>query len=219
MTSSFSSMLLFGLMLTCGLSINELEEQINVLNIYGDSIITWYAGEFKKIAELNFTRAVFLGSSYLKGIACESSLKLEELTDGKIISYYDSFVGFRHGPRVLVNENTLIVYLFSNNPHSLNYEKDLVREISSSRMGLYSVGVMEKEINGLLLDLEITMSGDKALSINEMFLPVVSVLPAQIIAFFKSLAFGLQPDSPSQRGVISRVVEGVTTYPYNEKVL
>jgi tagatose-6-phosphate ketose/aldose isomerase len=38
------------------------------------------------------------------------------------------------------------------------------------------------------------------------------VVPAQLLAFFKSLQLGLQPDSPSVTGAISRVVEGFPIY-------
>jgi tagatose-6-phosphate ketose/aldose isomerase len=51
----------------------------------------------------------------------------------------------------------------------------------------------------------------------EDFLPVVSVLPAQLLGFFKSLSFGLQPDSPSANGMIHRVVQGVNIYPYTKE--
>jgi tagatose-6-phosphate ketose/aldose isomerase len=40
------------------------------------------------------------------------------------------------------------------------------------------------------------------------------VIPAQLIGFYKSLQLGLQPDAPSASGAISRVVEGVKIYPF-----
>ena len=49
-------------------------------------------------------------------------------------------------------------------------------------------------------------------AIPEEFFSVFYILPAQIIGFFKSLEFGLEPDSPSKDGSISRVVEGVKIY-------
>jgi len=39
-------------------------------------------------------------------------------------------------------------------------------------------------------------------------------LPAQCLGFYKSLELGLNPDSPSLDGTITRVVEGVTIYPF-----
>jgi tagatose-6-phosphate ketose/aldose isomerase len=37
--------------------------------------------------------------------------------------------------------------------------------------------------------------------------PAVYVVVAQVLAFFRCLEEGLQPDSPSEGGIISRVVE------------
>jgi tagatose-6-phosphate ketose/aldose isomerase len=36
---------------------------------------------------------------------------------------------------------------------------------------------------------------------------------AQTLAYLQSLALGLRPDMPNARGVVSRVVKGVTIYP------
>ena len=45
--------------------------------------------------------------------------------------------------------------------------------------------------------------------IPEEFFSVFYVVPAQIIGFFKSLELGLEPDSPSKGGSITRVVQEV----------
>jgi tagatose-6-phosphate ketose/aldose isomerase len=47
-------------------------------------------------------------------------------------------------------------------------------------------------------------------------LAIASVLPAQMLGFFKSLDLGLKPDTPSESGTITRVVEGVEIYPYTK---
>jgi len=41
---------------------------------------------------------------------------------------------------------------------------------------------------------------------------VAYVLVGQLLGYYKSLFFGLNPDNPSLSGNISRVVEGVTIY-------
>ena len=160
-----------------------------------------------------FKRAVFLGSGLLKGIARESQLKLQELTDGKVICKYDSFMGFRHGPKAVIDDDTLIIYLFSNNHYANLYEIDLVNAISESRKNLFTIGIMEKNIDSVKVDLRIVLS-QNGKKIQEEFLPVVSVLPAQLLGLYKSLNLGLNPDSPSASGMIHRVVQGVNIYPY-----
>jgi tagatose-6-phosphate ketose/aldose isomerase len=212
MTSSFTTMLLAGLLISRINLTENVEEQIDLLYKYGNKLLTTYSKELKRVAELDFKRAVFLGSGMIKGIARESHLKLQELTDGKIICKYDSFMGFRHGPKAVIDENTLVVYLFSNNTHVNLYEKDLVTAISSGRKNLFTIGVMENDLSVAGSDLNLVLS-DNGKKIQEEFLPIVEVLPAQLLGFYKSLNLGLNPDSPSRSGMIHRVVQGVKIYP------
>ncbi len=212
MTSSFTTMLLAGLLISKINFLEDIEGQINLLSEYGQKLLKNYSEELKRAAELDFRRAVFLGSGMTKGIARESHLKLQELTDGKVICKFDSFMGFRHGPKAVIDESTLVVYLFSNNEHVNLYEKDLVAAISSGRKNLFTIGVMENDISISEIDLKIVLSNNGQ-KIQEDFLPIVEVLPAQLLGFYKSLNLGLNPDSPSASGMIHRVVQGVKIYP------
>lgn len=214
MTGSFTTMLLAGLLITRIYKNKDLEEQFNLLYRYGNKILNEYSRDIKQVTTFDFKRAVFLGSGMLKGIARESQLKLQELTDGKIICKYDSFMGFRHGPKAVVDESTLIVYLFSNDNYVNQYEVDLVNANVSGRKNLFTIGVMEQEIKVPGMDLQIILS-DNGKNIQEDFMSVVSVLPAQLLGFYKSLNLGLNPDSPSKSGMIHRVVQGVKVYQYS----
>jgi tagatose-6-phosphate ketose/aldose isomerase len=134
------------------------------------------------------------------------------MTDGEVICKFDSFLGFRHGPKAVVKSSTVVVYLFSNNPYAKLYEFDLVRSVNATAAGETSVaignGFDDEEFN---FDYSIQFPGGTA-DIPEDFLSVFYILPAQIIGFYKSLSMGLSPDSPSKSGSISRVVEGVKIY-------
>jgi len=213
MTGSFTSMLLAGILISLITQEVDVEEQINAIHSYGEKILKENSGSLKKIAGMDFNRAVFLGSGMLKGIARESQLKLQELTDGKVICKYDSFLGFRHGPKAVINEKTLIVYLFSNSSYANKYETDLVKGINKGRKTLCSVGLMEEKIKLPDMDLKIILS-DNGKILSDEFLSVVSVLPAQMLGLYKSINLGLKPDSPSDSGMIHRVVQGVKIYPY-----
>lgn len=212
MTSSFSSMLLAGLLI---LNIKEIEQMgpiIGKIQDFGKYILTECLPGLKKIAEMNYERMVFLGSGPLFGIARESHLKVQEMSDGKVICKFDSFMGFRHGPKAVINKATVVVYLFSNNNYAKLYELDLVRSVNATTAGEKSVaignGYDEKEF---IFDLSIHFPGGTE-DIPEAFLSVFYVLPAQIIGFYKSLSLGLSPDSPSKSNSISRVVQGVKIY-------
>jgi tagatose-6-phosphate ketose/aldose isomerase len=211
MTSSYSGMLLTGLLFAQLNQLSSLEDMVTTLVKYGEKIISYYAEELKQIAGKDFSRAVFLGSGPLFGTATESHLKLQELTDGKIICKKDSFLGFRHGPKAVINASTLVVYIFSNDEYTLKYEKDLVNSMKKGNRPLLEIGIMESQQTDIKLDHKFYFAENGSV-IPEGFLTVCSVIPAQIISFYKSLQMGLRPDAPSHSGAITRVVEGVQIY-------
>jgi len=166
-----------------------------------------------EIASRKFSRAVFLGSGPLKGVAEESRLKLQELTDGAVMCAYDSFLGFRHGPKAIVKQDTLMVYLTSPDPKVYRYELDLIKQVTSNNNVIASVVVCQhkdenlpKECYHLCVE---TLVPD---NIPVEFGCVSNIFVAQMLGFYKSIDTGLCPDSPSVSGNISRVVEGVTLY-------
>jgi tagatose-6-phosphate ketose/aldose isomerase len=214
MTASFTSMLLSGILISRINNFQNIENQVSRLISYGRTILSRYTDKLQEISYKDFRRVVFLGSGPLLGAARESHLKLQELTDGRIICKHDSFLGFRHGPKAVIDKSTLVFYLFSNNKYAEQYEMDLVAEICEQAQGMYAVGISEQlKERDFCLDLDILL-GDGSGTIDEEFLAVCHVLPAQILGYFKSLALGFNPDNPSESGVISRVVQGVKIYSY-----
>ena len=213
MTGSFTSMLLSGLLVSRINDITNLKPYINTLFRCGEYILKNYADKLKDVSEMDFSRAVFLGSGPFEGIASESHLKLQELTLGKIICKHDSFLGFRHGPKAVLDKNTLIVYLFSNDKYVQKFEKDLVKEIHEQKLGKYLMGIYDQYPDIDYLDTGINM-GYKTDGIDEEFLTLCYILPAQILAYYSSRKLGLDPDTPSESGIITRVVRGVNIYSY-----
>lgn len=212
MTSSFSSMLLAILILADLINEEAFSEKVHSAMEYAQNILSESAALLQDIARIDFDRAIFLGSGPLRGIAQEAHLKLQELTDGKVICKFDSFLGFRHGPRAVINDKSIMIYLFSNQEYINNYERDLVNSVENSRSGLLSLGIMEKEISGINLKRKIIYSDQCKL--DDAYLALCHVIPAQMLGFYKSLELGLKPDNPSVSGTISRVVQGVNLYPY-----
>jgi tagatose-6-phosphate ketose/aldose isomerase len=213
MTSSYSGMLLCGVLIA---HLNEIERfgsQIESLRQYGIRIINNYANHLSQLASIEFRRVVFLGSGPFYGTATESHLKLQELTDGIIICKNDTFLGFRHGPKAVTDEKTLMVFIFSNNKYSQQYEKDLVLSMKKGKKALYTLAISESPIGNLKFDMEINLS-ESGNHLDEELLTVCDILPAQLLGFYKSLKLGLKPDNPSVSGAISRVVEDVTIYDF-----
>ena len=217
MTSSVSSMALVALLISRLDEIELLQSQIDIASQYASHIISTYSSPIQRLAELDFKRAVFLGSGPFLGVAREAHLKLQEMTDGKVICKFDSFLGFRHGPKVVLDKTTLLVYFFSNDSYVLKYETDLLHSIAKDHELLAVMGISETKLNGTDFDLEINMS-DSTTHLDEEFLTLCSLIPAQLLGFYKSLNMGLNPDQPSN-GAIHRVVQGVTIYDFHIKEL
>lgn len=212
MTSSFTTM-----MLACILVANIFKIEIQLPLIQNVSknaqnILDNYELQIKEIAERQFKRAVFLGSGELKGIAQECHLKLQELTDGEVICKFDSFLGFRHGPKAVINEQTILIYLFSGDKNVFQYEKDLVEQINTNNQVVAQIALsqMKIDIPSVKFDLEILTNSSNYN--NNEYNCIPYVLIGQLLGYYKSLALGFNPDNPSISGNISRVVEGVTIY-------
>jgi tagatose-6-phosphate ketose/aldose isomerase len=211
MTSSYSGMLLAGKLMADIHRHGEFARDVQRIATYAEKVIDYYAADIRQLAAINFNRAVFLGAGPFYGTATESHLKVQELTDGKVVCKSDSYLGFRHGPKAVVDAHTLVVYIFSNNAYAFQYERDLLQAMKKGNQPLAEVAIAESNINGDKLDYNFFFSEDGQKT-SEDFLTICSVVPAQILAFYKSLQLGLKPDAPSVTGAISRVVEGVQIY-------
>jgi tagatose-6-phosphate ketose/aldose isomerase len=212
MTSSFSTMMLACLLVMNIFKIEDQLAHVQSLSRNTQNILDNYASKLKEIAERQFKRAIFLGSGELKGIAEECHLKLQELTDGNVICKYESFMGFRHGPKAVINERTILIYLFSDDDYVFQYEKDLVEQINSNNQVVAQIAVSQSkvEFKDLKFDLEVVINND--FSVTSEYDSISYVLVGQLLGYYKSMALGLNPDNPSISGNISRVVEGVTIY-------
>ena len=213
MTSSFSTMLLTCLMLG---HIDTLENDVEMIDKVAqnaEAVIAEYEDKLKEIASRPFERGVFLGSGALKGIAEECHLKLQELTDGAVVCKFDSFLGFRHGPKAVVNSKSIVVYLMTEQEDVQRYERDLVKQVDANNTPVAQIIVIAgkaPELPGVKADLVVRMPyGPKE---NDFYGIVAYVLVGQLLGYYASLAHGLNPDAPSVSGNIHRVVEGVTIY-------
>lgn len=216
MTSSFTSMLMTAQFLAY---IHDLESYGRILDGVSRAVkvvLEDYANDLADICKLDFNRAVFMGSGALFGCAVESQLKLQEMTSGIVIGKADTFMGIRHGPRVVIDDKTLVVYFVSRGAWARKYELDLIKQVHRKRQGLRRIAVCE---NGHDVDeverfvdftLDLGKRGDP--NIPDLCRPVVDVLVGQLLGLFKSISLGLKPDNPNESGVISRVVEGVKIY-------
>lgn len=166
------------------------------------------------IADTEFSRIVYLGSGSLEGLSKESQLKMLELTAGEVVTAYESPLGFRHGPKSIVNENTALIVFNSTDPYTKQYDQDLLKELHADQIA--------KTIWSLELDSESSFEGNTFLldkqsqvSIPDAYLSLAYVVFAQTLALMTSVKLKNKPDNPSPTGTVNRVVQGVNIHKYN----
>jgi len=214
MTSSFTSMLLTAQFLAYIQGVAEYRRILSNVTRSAKVILEKFSDELADICKRDFSRAVFLGSGPLFGSATESQLKLQEMTSGSVICKADTFMGVRHGPRVVIDGKTLVVYFLSGESWARKYELDLIRQIHSKKQGLLRVVVCEDGGDDIEkhVDCVIDFNRKGQTDIPDLCRPILDVLVGQLLGLFKSVSLGLKPDNPSEGGVIARVVEGVKIY-------
>lgn len=214
MTSSFSTMVLgaYALFSTQGFTenisshlIKNAKHVISELGEHVDDILTF-----------DFERIVYLGSGLLAQLSHEASLKMLELSDGNVVSLHESSLGFRHGPKSILNEKSLVVLFMSQNPYTKKYDLDILRELAKADTGMKIIVLAEREEKELkeLADWVIPVNFEEENISSDFHLALLYVIFAQVLAMKKSIQLGITPDNPSD-GAINRVVQGVTIYDYH----
>jgi len=218
MTSSFTNMYLAAYL--C-FNLNKLDEKSEIISSISLATQNFLDKGFeianKIVNEYEFNRIVYLGSNVLKGISQESSLKILELTAGKTVAIFDTPLGFRHGPKSIIDDSTLIVVYVSADEFTYKYELDLIKEISSQR-GKNKLVVITNNSNTDLESLaDYIYSYNINNNLNNVELGLAYITFAQSLSVLKSLSLGLTPDNPCPSGEVNRVVKGVTLYSYTCK--
>ncbi|UCF97600.1 MAG: hypothetical protein JSV89_20875 [Spirochaetaceae bacterium] len=213
MTASFSNMLLAGQMLSHLFSFEQYETGFENM-VEAGTVIRDRAPEVaEKIAKTGFKRAVFLGDGGNYGTAIESHLKLQELTAGRVMCTWDTFPGLRHGPEAVIDPDTLVVAYLAADGYTRRYELDLLKEIRDKGIGKAVLTVAHtvpdeiKELSDFTIEY-----GPAADPVPDALVPPLYIMVGQLLGLFTSLQLGLKPDSPSESGIIHRVVEGVRVY-------
>lgn len=211
MTGSFTCM-----MLSAILVFDNTDEKIK--KTYVDSIIEMgndvisRENEIKDLIDLDFDRVVYLGSGSLCGLTQEAQLKLLELTAGKIATGYDSPMGFRHGPKSFINENTLIFVFVSNDDYTRKYDLDVLEEINKDNIAKLTCAIsVEKDKNFSGVTFGFNNKNNK---LPDIYLAFSYILFAQVVSLFTSVKVDNTPDTPSPSGTVNRVVKGVTIHQY-----
>lgn len=162
--------------------------------------------------DLPLQRIVYLGSGGLQSVARESALKVLELTAGRLVAFYDSSTGFRHGPKSLINSETLVVVFVSSDPYTRLYDLDLLAELRRDKQAKRVVAISATDEPTPTGDLHITLpSARPFIDVEQAF---CFLMYAQMFALSESIKAGMTPDNPSVSGTVNRVVQGVNIHPW-----
>lgn len=210
MTSSFTCMLMSAFTLFSGQTLTQWRNQIEATARLCDSKLQQWPQAIKQLAQQPYERLIVLGSGGFAGLAREASLKSLELSAGKVMTTFDSSLGFRHGPKFSINDKALVIQLFSSDEYTRQYDLDLFNEIRRDKQALAHIAISESALN----EEDVFELGQ--LGLGDQWLCFPYVLFCQILAFEKSLQLGYGPDNPCPTGEVNRVVQGVTIYPLNK---
>ena len=210
MTSSFSCMLLSGILAFSKNSEEVIEEMLKIIDIAEKELKNKYV-EIKEIAEQEHKRIVVLGSGILKGLAQELSLKVMELSAGKVVSVNNTTLGFRHGPKAIVNEETIVFELVNQDEYAMKYDEGLLEEMSEDKSAdkliAYNISnnnSIEKSTYKVIKPDESDREKIKNRELASLF---IYLIYGQTYAFFKSQYLGNTTDNPFPSGEVNRVVK------------
>ena len=207
MTSSFTSMLLAAWLALAPDQDPRLAERLAAA---AERILA-RSDDLAQLAARRYDRVVYLGSGSLAGLARESALKLLELTAGKVVSYHDTALGFRHGPKAVLRDGTLVVVYLSNDPYTRQYDQDIAEELRAA-IGTENVLVVSAAAEDLAAGAD-SWQIDGVADVDDAVLALPFVVIAQLLALRLSVQLGRTPDNPFPDGEVNRVVQGVTIHP------
>ncbi len=135
----------------------------------------------------NKNNAYYLGRGISLPIAMEGALKMKEIAYIHAEAYPAG--ESKHGPIALIEENFPVIFVSIED----RLERRLLGNIEEMKArGAYTIGVVpENSILISKLDNYVAMP-----RISEIFLPILSIIPLQLLAYYTAVSRGYDPDKP-----------------------
>ena len=213
MTSSFTSMMLTALLVFDKTDLVTKEEKISALIALSQEMLD-SAAAIQKMVSLDYNRVIYLGAGPFFGLAHEAQLKILELTAGQVATMYESPVGFRHGPKSLVNEETVVVVFGSTDTYTKLYDLDLVREVAGDEIAHKVILLTDQKED--LENVEQVIFSSQQLA-DDVYRVFPYIVYGQLFALLTALKVKNRPDTPSPTGTVNRVVQGVIIHPFDKE--
>lgn len=202
MTSSYSAMLV-----ACLAIFTPDRPQLEQAAGCAERLLDGHAAGPANLARQDFRRLVVLGAGCLAGTAAEAALKCLELTAGQVVTVHNTPLGFRHGPKIILDDTSLVVHMQSGDGYIQLYDHDLMRELRTENR---SAATLELSPGTFGVG---TGPASAATALDDVWLSLVYIVYCQLLAFHKAMALGVAADNPCPTGEVNRVVNGVTIHP------
>ena len=213
MTSSFTSMMLTALLVFDKADLTAKAEKVSALMTLSQEVLD-SAEAIQKMVSLDYNRVIYLGAGPFFGLAHEAQLKILELTAGQVATMYESPVGFRHGPKSLVNEKTVVVVFGSTDSYTKLYDLDLVREVAGDEIARKVILLTDQKED--LENVEQVIFSSQQLA-DDVYRVFPYIVYGQLFALLTALKVNNRPDTPSPTGTVNRVVQGVIIHPFDKE--
>lgn len=183
-TRSFSSQLMTSLCLAAQLRTPEDLGRLRSWLPNAPELIARSSGAVARLG-MHWDRAYFLGTGTMVGLAQEGALKMKEtaLTEAEAFQTLE----FRHGPKSMVDERTLVIGLLSEESEA--QELKVLREVHELGAQLFLVGVAQPtDFPGVAVD----VGGGVPPTLNApLHLPAL-----QFLAHRRAIHQGIAPEHP-----------------------
>ena len=213
MTSSFTSMMLTALLVFDKADLAAKAEKVSALMTLSQEMLD-SAEAIQKMVSLDYNRVIYLGAGPFFGLAHEAQLKILELTAGQVATMYESPVGFRHGPKSLVNEKTVVVVFGSTDSYTKLYDLDLVREVAGDEIARKVILLTDQKED--LENVEQVIFSSQQLA-DDVYRVFPYIVYGQLFALLTALKVKNRPDTPSPTGTVNRIVQGVIIHPFDKE--
>jgi glucosamine--fructose-6-phosphate aminotransferase (isomerizing) len=197
MTRSFTSMLVALQYLAASLAgKRDFIQALGALPATAEKVLQTLPGRLREFADQHrFSSYVCLGQGPYYGLACESTLKLMEMSCSYAQSFHD--LEFRHGPKSIVSRRTLISFLLSETAYDA--ERDVLEEIKG--LGGTTLAIANRIEGRARAAADFVVELDSELPEYARLAPYV--FAGQLMGLYTGLQKGLDPDRPTN---LSRVV-------------
>lgn len=159
----------------------------NGLAAAGSNLLERYGQAALEIGtDLALDRIYFLGSGPRYGLACETNLKMKEMSLTHAEAFH--FMEFRHGPKAMVSQQALVVGMISSSARA--EETKVLQDMKLLGGNILVLGNhFETGIGDIDFDFQTSLGEDYYLP---LYLPLL-----QLLAYSRSLEKGLDPDNPT----------------------